>query len=92
MLKILQARRQWNKIKNFQMYKLGLEKAEEPETKLPKTAGSLKKQEVSKKTTISALLVMLKPLTVSITTNGKILKEMGVPDHLICLLRKLYAS
>ena len=77
---------------NFQMFKLVLEKAEEPEIKLPTSAGSLKKQESSRKTSTSALLTMPKPLTVWITTNCKIMKEMGVPDHLICLLRKLYAG
>ena len=74
------------------MFKLVLEKAEEPEIKLPASTGSSKKQESSRKTSISALLTMPKPLTVWITTNWKILKEMGIPDHLICLLRNLYAS
>ena len=75
------------------MYKLVLEKAEEPEIKLPTSAGSWKKQESSRKTSISALLMMPKPLTVWITINlWKILKEMGIPDHLICLLRNLYAG
>jgi len=55
------------------MFKLDWEKAEEPEIKLPTSAGSLKKQKSSRKTTISALLTMLKPLTVWITTNWKIL-------------------
>ena len=77
---------------NFQMLKLVLDKAEEPEIKLPTYAGSLKKQESSRKTSISALLTMPKPLTVWITINWKILKEMGIPDHLICLLRNLYAG
>ena len=76
---------------NFQMFKLVLEKAEEPEIKLPTPAGSLKKQESSRKTSTSALVTMPKPLTVWITTNWKILKEMGIPDHLTCLLRNLYA-
>ena len=74
------------------MFKLGLEKAEEPEIKLPTSTGSWKKQESSKKTSISALLTMPKPLTVWITTNQKILQEMGIPDHLTCLLRNLYAG
>src|SRR5574341_42188 len=74
------------------MFKLVLEKAEEPEIKLPTSAGSWKKQESSRKTSISALLTMPKPLTVWITINWKILKEMGIPDHLICLLRNLYAG
>ena len=73
------------------MFKLDLEKAEEPEIKLPTYTASLKKQESSRKIWTSALLTMLKPLTVWITTNcGKFLKDMGIPDHLICLLRNLY--
>ena len=75
------------------MFKLVLEKAEEPEIKLPTSAGSWKKQESSRKTSISALLTMPKPLSVWITINcGKNLKEMGIPDHLACLLRNLYAG
>ena len=74
------------------MFKLVLEKAEEPEIKLPTSSGSWKKQESSRKTPISALLTMPKPLTVWITINWKILKEMGIPDHLTCLLRNLYAG
>ena len=75
------------------MFKLVLEKAEEREIKLPTSAGSWKKQQSSrKKTSISALLTMPKPLTVWITINWKILKEMGIPDHLTCLLRNLYAG
>ena len=73
------------------MFKLDLEKGEEPEIKLPTSAGSSKKQESSRKST-SALLTMPKPLTVWITTYWKILQEMGIPDHLTCLLRKLYAG
>ena len=76
---------------NFQMFKLDLEKAQEPEIKLPTSAGSSKKYERSRKTFISALLTMPKPLTLWITINWKILKEMGIPDHLTCLLRNLYA-
>ena len=75
------------------MFKQVLEKAEEPEIKLPTSAGSSKKQESSRKTSISALLAMPKALTVWITINcGEILKEMGIPDHLTRLLRNLYAS
>ena len=59
---------------------------------MPTSAGSWKKQESSRKTSISALLTMPKPLTVWITINWKILKEMGVPNHLICLLKNLYAG
>ena len=73
---------------NFQMFKQNLEKAEEPEIKLPTSAGSSKKQENSRKT--SASLTTLKPMTVVITTNWKILKKMGIPDHLTCFWRNLY--
>ena len=74
------------------MFKLDLEKAEEPEIKLPTSTGSSKKQESSRKISTSALLTMPKPLTVWIMINWKILKEMGIPDHLTCLLRNLYAG
>ena len=74
------------------MFKLDLEKAEEPEIKLPTSTGSLKKQESSRKTSTFALLTTPKPLTVCITTNWKILKVMGIPDHLTCLLRNLLAG
>ena len=61
---------------NFEMFKLDLEKAEEPELKLPTSIGLLKKQESSRKTFISALLTMPKALTVWITTNcGKFWKR-----------------
>ena len=74
MLKSLQARLQ--QYVNFQMFKLVLEKAEEPEIKLPTSAGSWKKQESSRKTSISALLTMPKPLTLWITINcGKFWKR-----------------
>ena len=56
----------------------GLEKAEEPEIKLPTSAGSSKKQESSRKTSISALLSMPKPLTMDHNKLWKILKEMGI--------------
>ena len=74
MLKILQAR--LRKYMNFQMFKLDLGKAEEPEIKLPTSTGSLKNQESSRKTSTSALLTMSKTLTVWITTNcGKFWKR-----------------
>ena len=69
MLKILQARLQQYVNRDFQMFKLVLEKAEEPEIKLPTSAGSWKKQESFRITSISALLTMPKPLTVWIMTN-----------------------
>ena len=69
------------------MFKLDfLEKAEEPEIKFPASIGSSKKQEGSRKTSTSALL------TVDHNKLWKILKEMGLPDHLTCLLRTLYAG
>ena len=74
------------------MFKLGLEKADEPEIKSPTSGGSQKKQENSKKTSTSASVIMLKPLTVWITTNhGKFL-DMGILDLLTCLQRILYAG
>ena len=74
MLKILQARS--TQTVNFKMFKLDLEKAVEPEIKLPTFIGSSKKQESSRKTSTTALLTTLKPLTVWITTNcGKFFKR-----------------
>ena len=73
------------------MLKLVLEKAEEAEIKLPTSSGSSKKQESSRKTSISALLTMPKPLPMCHNKLWKILQEMGIPDHQTCLLRNLYA-
>ena len=73
------------------MFKLDLEKAEEPEIKLPTSVGSLKKQESSSKTSTSALLTTQKPLTVWITPNcGKFFKRWDYQTT--CLLRNLYAG
>ena len=77
---------------NFQMFKLDLEKAEETEINLPTCTGLQKKQKNSRKTSTSASMTMPKSLTVWITTNWKILKEVGIPDHLTCLLSNLYAG
>ena len=78
------------------MFKLVLEKAEEkaeePEVKLLTSTGSYRKLRNSRKTSTSALLTMPKPLTVWITINWKILKEVGIPENLTCLLRNLYAG
>ena len=74
------------------MFKLVLEKAEEPAIKIPTTAGSSKKQESSRETSTSALLTMPKPLTVDHSKLWKILKEMGISNHLTCLLRNLFAG
>ena len=76
MLKILQASFNNMGTMNFQMFKLVLEKAEEPEIKLPTSAGSSKKQESSRKSSTSAFWTMPKPLTVWITINcGKFFKR-----------------
>ena len=74
------------------MFKMVLEKAEEPEIKLSISAGSLKKQEGSRKTSISAFDYAKAFDCVDHSTLWKILKEMGIPDHLTCLLRTLYAG
>ena len=92
MLKILQARCQQNVNRELPDVQVDLEKAEEPEIKLPTSIGSLKKQESSRKTSTSVLLTMSKPLAVWITINWKILKEMGIPDHRTCLLRNLHTG
>ena len=75
------------------MFNLILEKAEEPEIKWPTSAGSWKKQESSRKTSISTLLAIPKSFDcLDHNKLWKILKEMGIPDHLTCLLRNLYAG
>ena len=74
------------------MYKLGFKEAEGPEIKLSTFVVSWRKQRRSRKPSTSASLTMLKPLTVWITTNWKFLNEIGIPDHLTCLLRNLYVG
>ena len=74
------------------MFKLVLEKAEELEIKLPTSAGSSKKQESSRKTSISAFDYAKAYDCVDHNKLWTILKEMGIPDHLTCLLRNLYAE
>ena len=76
---------------NFQMFKLDLEEAEEPETKSETNIYWIieKKQESSRKTSISVLLTTSKPLSVWITPNRWKFWEMGIPDHLTCLIRNL---
>ena len=77
---------------NFQIFKLDLEKAEEPEIKLPTSTGSSKKQESSRKN-IYCFIDYAKAFDcVDHNKLWKILKEMGIPDHLSCLLRNLYAG
>ena len=72
------------------MYNLDLQKTEEPGIKLPTSTGSLKKQESSRKTSTSALLITPKPLTIDHNKLWKILKEMGISDHLTSLPKNLY--
>ena len=78
---------------NFQMFKLVLEKAEEPEIKLPTSVGSSKKQENSRKTSYFCFIDYTKAFgSVDHNKLWKKLKEMGVPDHHTCLLRNLYVG
>ena len=78
---------------NFQRLKLVLENAEEPEIKLPTSAGLSKKQESSRKTFISAFIDYAKAFVcVDHNKLWKILQEMGMPEHLTCLLSNLYAG
>ena len=90
MLKILQVRLQQYMNQELPDVQLDIQREEEPEIKLPTSVGSSKMQESSRKT--SASLTTLNPLTVWITTNWKILQEMGIPDHPTYLLRNLYAG
>ena len=76
----------------FQMFKLVLEKAEEPEIKLPISTGSLKKQEFQKNIYFCFIDYAKAFDCVDHNKLWKILKEMGIPDHLTCLLRNLYAG
>ena len=92
MLKILQAKLPQYTNQELSAVKLELEKGEEPEIKLPIIIRSWRKQGNFKKTSTCASLTRLKPLTVCITTNWKILKEMGIADHLTCVLKNWYAS
>ena len=78
---------------NFQMFKLDLEKAEEPEIKLPTSVGSSKKQVSSRKNIYFCFIEYAKAFDcVDHNKLWKILKELGIPDHLTCLLRNLYAG
>ena len=94
MLKILQARLQHYVNCDFQMFKLVLEKAEEMEIKLPVSSGSSKKQESSRKKPIYFCFIDYVKAFDCVDHNNlwKILKEMGIPDHLTCLLSNLYAG
>ena len=77
---------------NFLMFKLVLEKAEEPEIKLPTSTGSSKKEEFQKNIYFYFIDYAKAFDCVDHNKLWKILKEMGIPDHLICLLRNLYAG
>ena len=79
---------------NFQMFKLDLEKAEEPEIKLPTSTGSSRAKEFQKNTYFCFIdcAKAFGTTTVWIQQTEKFLKEMGIPDHLTCLLRNLYAG
>ena len=75
------------------MFKLVLEKAEEPEIKLPTSGGSSKKQESSRKNIYFCFIDTAKAFDcVDHNKLWEILKEMGIPDHLTCLLTNLYAG
>ena len=84
MLKVLQARLQQCVNHEFPDVQAGFTKGRGTDSKLPTSAGSLKKQESSRKPSLSALFTMPKPLAVW--------KEMGIPGHLTSLLRNLYAG
>ena len=93
MINILQARLQQYVNCNFQMFKLDIKKAEEPEIKLPTSSRSSKKQESSRKTSDFCFIYYVKTFDcVDHNKLWKILQEMGIPDHLTCLLRNLYAG
>ena len=93
MLKILQVRLQQYMNHELQMFKLDLEKAEEPEIKLPTSVGSSEKQESSRKNIYFCFIDYAKAFDcVDHKILWKILKEMGIPDHLICLLRNVCRS
>ena len=77
---------------NFQMFKLVLEKAKEPEIKLPTSVGSSKKQEFQKNIYFCFIDYAKAFDCVDHNKLWKVLKEMGTPDHLTCLLRNLYAG
>ena len=78
---------------SFQTFKLVLEKAEEPEIKLPTSAGSQRKQESSRKNIYFCFIDYAKAFDcVDHNKLWKILREMEIPDHLTCLLRNLYAG
>ena len=92
MIKILQARLQSTWTMNFQMFKLDFKKGEEPEIKLPTSTGSSKKQEFQKNIYICFADYTKAFHYVDHSKQWKILKEMGIPDHLTCFQRNLFAG
>ena len=92
MLKILQARLQQYMNRKLPDVQAGFSKGRETRDQIANIHWIMEKQESSRKTSISALLTMSKPLTVDHNQLWKILKEMGIPDHLTCLFRNLYAG
>ena len=92
MFKILQARLQQYVNYEFQMFKLDLEKAEEPKIKLPTSAELSKKQEFLKNIYFCFIDYTKAFDPMDHNKLWKFLKEMGIPDHLTCLLRNLYAG
>ena len=78
---------------NFHIFKLDLEKADEPEIKFPTSVGSSQKQESSRKYIYFCFIDYVKAFdSVDHNKLWKILREMGIPDHLTCLLRNLYVG
>jgi len=92
MLKIILARLQQYMNQEFPDIQAEFRKARGTRDQIANIRGSQKKEENSRKSPTSASLTTLNPLTVWITTNWKFLKEMGIPDHLTCLLKNLYAG
>ena len=93
MLKILQARLQWYVKRELPDVQAGFRKGRGTRDQIANIPWIIEKEERSRKTSTSSLCTMPKSLTVWITTDyGKILRKMGIPDHLTCLLRKLYAG
>ena len=92
MLKILQARFQQYMSCKLPDVQAGFRKSRGTRDQIANIRWITERQENSRKTSTSASLTTLKPLPVWTTTNWKILKEMGIPDHLTCFLRNLYAG
>ena len=92
MLKILQARLQQYLNWEIPQVQAGFRKGKGTRSQIANSTGSYRKQGNSRNTSTSALLTSLKSFTVWITINQKILKVMGIPDHVTCLLKNLYAE